>query len=597
MNKMEIEDRFMTTETPVQGIVVVHGIGKHQPLASVQRVITQFARVNGHDIVVPLGDIASQLYPHGISNSEFGPDSVGWARFDYLPGYAFSEIHWADIAETHAASVVPPLTEWARSIPMQISYIDLTKYNGKGLSKTQLLYTTGIVDDTILSLQLMRLILGSYRIETDELIEFIRYFIGSLLVFSEFSDLREKIMHRFNTAMESLSLKAASVNVDQIHLSSHSLGSVIALLGIVKADKIGSEKPPWLLKLGSFCTMGSPIDLFLPIWKSVWEEYSGTLEQRPVVADEHRPRIHWINFVDNGDPIASTLNIARDLVNDKAPGLFLSSAPQEITFNTNSWPGGAHLAYWKNTHLFDVWTGRIKALSKVDPFIDDKSTMSDGISHLKSSELSLSWHPWVFLLPVLFSITTGWQIIFWYEAGFGRTPLSRVGTFSLGMFVGLQIFLEVVVGSTLVASRRPFRIVEVFLAFFTIIATVLFPLLYSGGEYNNYFNNHINYWYSFLIGVAILQLGFGFVNQKRSRKFVIVLLSVCCLIGSLIPWHTDKLQDIANDVLRLAFIFATWWLASLCWRFYVVWSDYVSGRRHIDWLRKRWSCDLKVNKR
>ena len=580
----------MNTNNSVEGIVVVHGIGHQQQLETVQRVMTRFARDMGHNFTIPIGDITNQIMPAGFDKGFQDGQNTGWAFFEHIPGYAFSEIHWADIAEKYAANVVPPLTSWAKSIPSQVSYIDKSRYKGSGLSNRQLDFATGIIDDTALSLMLMRFILGRYRIRTEELKEFMKYFVGSLLVFTEFSDIRNRIMDRFNKTLEVLSAKAEEKGIQRIHICSHSLGSVISLLGLVQADSDNQTSSQWLSKVSTLCTMGSPIDLFLPTWKTLWDEFEGKRIRSGLTDGTPRPMISWINFVDHGDPIASTLDIARDMASQRVPGLFRENDPIDYTYRTQSWPGGAHLAYWNDTKLFSTWIDLIhshqpenKSLEGIDnPFV----------RRSKYRKKTNSFNLYVFLIPFFFAIVTGWQLVIWYEVNAGSTPLNRFFNLIFGMFISTQVFLNVVAGSSLAISKRPRSILlsslSIFLLFLSCFITIIFEETFKISLTKGFVRDTI-IWSTGIMIFTLIQFGLSLSLLKRHRKTKVFLLIIICICGSIfLPWRSDTLQEIVDDFIRLSFISITWWLTALWWRFFMVWTEYISGRQHIDWLRKRW---------
>lgn len=581
------------------GIVVVHGIGNPKEFETLQRVVGQLAYFHGLNIRIPIGDIVTQVLQTSAPSADASKlPGAEWARFPEIPGYVFSEIHWSPITAVHAPRLPTSLVEWASGLPEHISYIDVSRYGGVGLSRRHRRAFATVIDDTVWNVRIMRYLLARYRVETDELVDFLRYFLASVQVFAEFPDVRREIMHHFHESMDRL---CSRPHVARVHLCAHSLGSVISLLALLEAYTSDQTKGEWLAKVRTLCTFGSPIDLFLPLWRDIWRPFT-TPRSNQTYKDPLG--IHWLNFVDDGDPIASTLDVGRQFCEQAAPGLFRRGAPEEYSSSGATWPGGAHLDYWKNRRLFHTWTQAIEASRQ--PIHAPEGDTKD-VRRSRCSSGSFSSRAFVVLPPVLLSILTGWMIVFWMESNFGRSDLNRLSTFSLGMVVGTQVFGQVVLGSCVRFSAR-----LKWIGLGVLAAVVLSALGFLDYAWNVDFRNfnpetymqpHRSasqaarvadfrwLWPLALITISLAQIVLDATAAPWKRSSSVFFLATMCLALALLPIQTDNLSDIGTDILQLALIFTLWWMATLWWRFFVVWTDFVAGREHIRMMCSRWPVD------
>lgn len=154
----------------------------------------------------------------------------------------------------------------------------------------------------------------------------------------------------------------------QLHLISHSEGSVISFLALLEAldePTTGPADPrhEWVRHVRSFMTIGSPIDKHLLLWPSIWPRQHTVADMPPCRSGlppeaparrwrEAVPPIEWFNYYDLGDPIGFELDTAREYLKAHECAAFAFDKTHDIGFSRYLVPGKAHTGYWTDREVF-----------------------------------------------------------------------------------------------------------------------------------------------------------------------------------------------------------------------------------------------------
>lgn len=327
---------------PLRVLVAVHGIGDQTEYATLQQLVNLCLGRTALPKGVPIGKLHSKLRPP--------PPALApaWAELQPLPGFGFAEVFWADLGREREEYLLEDTVRWADTIVQRLEVIDdqVERITGGG-KPIDRLGVQRVLRDVALCVQLARLLnrgltfLGLGSVELDKML--IRY-LGDVQLFAEFAGARAAIMARFHAVMQRIDAEAAGRPVE-IHLCAHSQGSVLAFLGLLEARAWGS---PWLDRVRTFMTIGSPIDKFLILWPELFQPFTG-------LGTDRARRIAWWNHADRGDPVGYELDTAKAYCRLVDPELFAEGTPKERLFRRYLIPGKAHVDYWNDQELFDEW--------------------------------------------------------------------------------------------------------------------------------------------------------------------------------------------------------------------------------------------------
>jgi pimeloyl-ACP methyl ester carboxylesterase len=322
--------------SPPKVLVAIHGIGDQTRYETLQHLVNlcfgHYQRPRG----VPIGLLHSRLA------------TEPWATVSALPDLAFAEVFWADIGRDSEQYVLEESVAWSHTIVERLAVIS----NWLGIvpppfDRIRIKHT---LTDLGIAIRLTRWLnrgLAAIGVGSVDVEKLLVRFLGDVQLYAEFQQLRGRIMERFNAVVE----RVASQHPDvEIHLCAHSQGSVVAFLGLLEGHR---AKAPWLSRVRSLMTVGSPIDTFLVLWPELWLPFTAL----PAGASSSGPGIRWFNYADRGDPVGYGLEIARLFVHRFVPGLFAPEAPKERIFRRYLVPGKAHIDYWRDQNVFDEWLG------------------------------------------------------------------------------------------------------------------------------------------------------------------------------------------------------------------------------------------------
>jgi len=351
-----------TPKAALKVLVAVHGIGDQTRFATLQQLVHRCLSCRGKPQGVPIGKLHSLLVKAGTDPEEL----EAWGEISPLPGDAFAEVYWADIGRANEEYVLEDSVRWAHTIVERLLVVDLKAGQPPGPSgppaapqiprgidaeavrRTLTDIATAISIVRLANRALTHLKLGS--VELDHAL--VRY-LGDVQLFAEFASKRALILARFEDAMQRIEARAARRGQGrevEIHLCAHSQGSVVAFMGLLDAWKAGS---PWLRRVRSFMTIGSPIDKFLILWPELWYAFCG------LPAPAHGSlSIPWANYADRGDPVGYELDTARYFMRFVDPGLFDGGGPVDRIYSRYAIPGKAHIDYWEDDAPFREWLAK-----------------------------------------------------------------------------------------------------------------------------------------------------------------------------------------------------------------------------------------------
>ena len=498
------------------------------------------------------------------------------ATVDGLGDLYFAEICWADIAREHAKDAPRGMIRWASQLAGQISHTDRA-YDATSMRPVDPQPLARTLGDISLTIQLFRFFLfAQLKIDTEHFAEFVRDLIVSVQLFAEFGRVREKILQRFRDTLSLVEDKAQQLEQQtgrsvEVHLCGHSLGAVIGLVGLLRANCRRDVSDSWLSRVRSFCTLGSPADLFTALWPKLWPSAGKTGGSPP---PRRREPIRWINYVDRADPIGTTSAAVRGLVRSRAAGLFADGAPQDVEFHRSAWPGEAHVEYWKDQAIFDHWIGT--------------SIIRQAKGKRRPSNRLAGFAPPILLglICLALSIAAAWFLLGWWRLHFAATARTGWADWFGRPLLAVPLLGQIVIGSAIRSSRRKrwFLLGGLLLALGVPALQVLFQYVYQMPQ-------PIAWRWTELVagglgGLAAIQLLLDCTRWPRALSFLVVAGAIAA--ASLLSPSQGALVDLRNDLLPLAITAGCWWLATLWWRFYTVWVAYVRGRDHVAYLCRRW---------
>jgi hypothetical protein len=325
-------------------IVAVHGIGEQFRYATAQQVVNRFCGYyhEAHPSAVPLGALYHTPRPVPAPYP-FPKDS----------DLGFEEVYWAPIPRKEATDgfVIEEAKAWARTVVARIgAETDATR-----LTHFQYQSIRTILEEIIEAIAVLERL--SFIAEKAGVLEFelgqvLVDFIGDVQIVTEFETFREAILQHFDKVMTDVAKSAGYEDAD-IYVVSHSEGTVVALLGLLRAfcprpgaDGKPTPPPAWAARVKGFMTLGSPIDKHLVLWPRLWEEFEAGPTALPPAP------IPWKNYYDNGDPVGFDLDVAREWMGERWSKVFHFTKEDDHGFTRYYLPGKAHVDYWEDPAVF-----------------------------------------------------------------------------------------------------------------------------------------------------------------------------------------------------------------------------------------------------
>lgn len=319
-------------------VVAVHGVGDQTRFETLRPLVHRALVRAKRPRKVSIGDLHSQI--HALHAT---------AVFAELPGLAFAEVFWADVGRDNEKYVLGRIDDWVDDVVERVHACEATGSPHDPTSAVRLGLVRRVLADMGKAIALVRLAnrgLASAGIGSIDFERISSAFLADVQMFAEFAFVRREVMARFHTVMRQIAEESAPEA--RIHICAHSLGSVVAFLGILEAAARHEE---WVSRTSSLLTIGSPIDKFITLWPEMFDD----VRRAAPLWGPVEP-IAWMNYADLGDPVGYEIDSAREEVAAWAPTLFrfVNTGDAEV-FDRYYVPGLAHLAYWKDQALFDHW--------------------------------------------------------------------------------------------------------------------------------------------------------------------------------------------------------------------------------------------------
>jgi hypothetical protein len=320
---------------PGKIIIGIHGVGDQSDGTTIQAIHRRFARQHNVPPALTLGSLRSARDGAGVYCWPMpGTDST----------LGFAEVHWADIPRGCANDgyTLEETTNWTKALVERLA----TCQAGQGFSLADRKISVRVLREMIESIGVLKRLFyltekaGIFSFDLDRILN---QYVNDVQVVTEYEAQRQAIVGRFHTLLAKVHHRYPAA---EIHIIAHSEGTVVSLLALLEAMTEDPDAAPWIRRVKSFVTLGSPIDKHFFLWPELWAAFTGPHAHLP------EQKIIWKNYYDQGDPIGCKLETFRaELEKRNYP---FSNAPDldEIGFSRYPLPGKAHLDYWEDDDLF-----------------------------------------------------------------------------------------------------------------------------------------------------------------------------------------------------------------------------------------------------
>ena len=356
-------------------IVAVHGMGDQTRNDFAQTIGRMFARYYASKnkteyqaLLLPLG-----AWDGGRETSVDDPALAFSPVYGCgeLSGFAFAEMHWADIARSMEADGyrLEEATHWARSV---VNRLAQRHRDNRRLGPKQFHLAGFVIEEIAETLALLQKIAMSgklFHLSKKDVDTVLTQYLCDVQQVGDYQRQREKFRDRFFNRIEMLHKKYPEA---EIHIIAHSEGTVVSLFSLLAAlcsagrkeveglrsenrresldPKVSHPREPqwnWVNRLVSFTTMGSPIDKHLHLWPEMWRLFEKNAGWVPDV-----PKIRWRNYYDYADPVGYELDSAKLKLAKWGCTEFPFGGIHDHGYRRYPLPGKAHLDYFKDDGLF-----------------------------------------------------------------------------------------------------------------------------------------------------------------------------------------------------------------------------------------------------
>ena len=329
---------------PVNKLVLaVHGIGDQTRNSTILSTASQFTHHFGYRALLPLGGFYDTLQDGTPPFVVSGPSTP--------PGLAhmgFAEIYWADLArdlET-AGYTLQETKEWCRSVVSRIRVLAERRQPGRtDIHYGQIEYVLEEAIDAIGTMESLLFLAKKAGLFDFDLNRMLDDYLGDVQLVTEFTGVRARIVGRLHEAFGNAHAQYPDA---EIYVVAHSEGTVVAWLGLLEAatDPVSY---PWIRQVRGLMTIGSPIDKHLILWPGLFTPFIGPHAS----LTSPTPRIRWLNYVDNGDPVGFELDTARWWMKEhRYDQVFAFTENDDYYFTRYPVPGKAHTDYWNDPDVF-----------------------------------------------------------------------------------------------------------------------------------------------------------------------------------------------------------------------------------------------------
>lgn len=576
--------------------VVVHGVGRQAELETLRTFVEGIARLQITGAAFSRAELADLASTDG--------DVAVHVNKTRIP---FVEINYASNIHAHEAFAEEDIKRWLKSFRYKLKEMNAKRGDKPNEEFWEL---EDGVDDILLATKLARLIAGRFHVSPGELDVAATSFLQQIQLYIDRRSYREGIHDSVCSSLETIGAKSK-----RIVLVTHSLGTVVTMRAMVDAFHNGQ---PWINSVSRFVTFGSPIDLFLVLYKDEIFGFEG--------AGKTKNSIPWRNYFFGNDPIASDLAVARQWVKDHAPNLFVHDSPQDFYLG----PGPlatAHTEYWHSEAMLrnvdSNWNGS-RAAARETP----EAAQEPAVAEAKQAESAtlqledeiptymhtlLKYRPFltVFLAgSILATLATAWLMLVWWEENTKHHDAQRIVLDTplhqslMWLLSSALIWCHVASWSAPKALRLGCAIGA--LVFAVILADKLppLPILGSFTQQKDFYDDitsddekqirdsaahpdkNGNY---ILLMIPLFAFG-GVISRRRwlKAKYVGVGLAMLVVVLSLFVGTRSDPANIGSEFEVLGLTFGLWWLSILLAKTHRVFRAFVDGRQHIELLCRYW---------
>lgn len=592
-----VSDDSQTPNTDVKKVIVaVHGIGDQFNFETIQTVAHRFCSFFELPTAIPLGSF------HGKRVG--GTGAFLFESEDYpeeIRHIGFAEVYWADIPRVPAneGHTIEESKKWARTIVERLHL--RCAASKKGLSETEYEKVKNVLQemiDTLAVLERLCSLAEKAGVFKFDLRKILVDYLADVQIVTEYEDFREKILSQFFNAMALV--RKHYPNAD-IHIVSHSEGTVVAFMGLLTAMCKHDNAPAewnWIKKVRGFLTIGSPIDKHLILWPELWRDFEKASPKPPT------DPIEWRNFYDYGDPVGFELETTREWLRNKtklANVFTFDGEAHDRGFYRYWFPGKAHVDYWGDAELFGYFFQNV-VKEKAGTRTEKPKKFSDPPGNAPGRRLTTKTVPYLLVGTILFVAV----YVLYKAIGSAVPPLPKPETEGAGTIfrnvVGLGSLLA---GVTLVARIPRLTNVKFGLpvgAFgFAVFAAIYYFLIPFQDEAHRFaafpreigdwlgvsspFNLDPLIWLAIAIVIIVYWLNHFF---PRLGLYTLLLPGFLAVTGMVIYRiaQGEAKGEMWPVLLALAGFLYLWWLAALMFDLVFVWHIYIQNSQAMERLRE-----------
>jgi hypothetical protein len=560
-----------------QVLVAVHGIGDQFSYATVQAVANQLCGLYDKPAAVPLGSFhrappASAAASESELELSVGPLPPPFSDEEPFCRLAFAEVYWAPVPRelVERKYELEEAKDWAQTIVARLRLRWSEHQPGvcRRQDFTLASQVLGEMIQTITVLDRLFLLASKAGVFTFNLKKLLEDYLGDVQVVTEFERQRTKILERFQKVMERVHAEYPRAD---IFIVSHSEGTVVSLLGLLKAFR--AEPPaPWTSCLRGFMTLGSPIDKHLVLWPELFAGPGPSARLRLSAP------IKWRNYYDRGDPVGFDLDEARTWLKRHGwDGVFefsgAAGAGHDNGFSRYPFPGKAHVDYWKDSAVFGHFIHDVMGLRPLPKGDFTRPPQDKRWSQLLSYAI-----PYAGVLALL---ALAAYVLFKGVAGVidpNGTTLDGIGVVAKQVTGSAALLFGVTVAARIPRlTREPFWRI----ASFVIVAVMIGLFLLIVGPRAG----ATTAWFAVAAVVVVFWLSAAFPSW--GLKPLIVIGTLAALVRIVLIIRDNPPQGETGPlwplVLALIACFYLWWLAALIFDLVFVWHLYI---RHSKALRR-----------
>lgn len=583
----------MSINSRTKTIIAVHGVGNQTIYETVKKVLVRFVRYHNERNSRP-DDERKVAVPLGFFHNEAGVHSEDLIYTDengkeVTTIFNFAEAYWADIPRemVDKGFLIEEAKSWGQSVVGRIDTDSKSREKMREVLK-EVLDTLKVLEKLFFLTEKM----GIFKFDLNQVVEDT---LDDVQVVGDFIEERKEIVDAFERQVCLAYLHDPEA---EIYFVAHSEGTVVSLLGILRAacqpdeeisitDQIAVKRGDWLNRVRGYMTIGSPIDKHIALWGHIFNDL------KPPVA--LRTKIEWRNYYDFGDPIGFELNDARERVNGKNASewkwgnvfnfvgeteghkLKKEERNDDYGFTRYPLPGAAHNEYWTDPIVFDN-------------FIENVVYPSDKPAPTKLPNKWWTWPvsnflPYVFDFALLFcGVLVLYKYLKDYLSPGAEDKISAVT-------VGLEVLSLTCLLAGLTFVARIVRLAKpglwwVFGAIFLAWMWMAYYLCLPDGPFTlpfnlPYFGGNLDFSY-LSIGIAIIVAALNLLFPKWGMWTLLAPggATVLIIVIGYSLSDNDGHGKLWPLFLALAFFLYVWWLVAMVFDLVFIWHQYIRNSKY-----------------